>query len=556
MRGVAFTNCYGFLKPQHGEAGRHGANLMYHRRERPACRKPYAAVRAPARLASTASLGRAQARSRRACFTQFTERPKPSCLPMKSSNGRKPPRLVARFVAISWRDLAVSFGPILLISAAAIWIAVRLIQPAPPNTLTITTGPQGSSFWNAAQKYKTILARNGITLNVVTSEGSAENLQRLSDPHSNVDVGFVQDGVAPGQPISGLMSLGSVAYVPLALFYHGPTVTRLSEFKGQRLAIGAEGSGTRELALALLKANGIEPDGSTKLLPLSGDEAAEALVSGKVDAAFLTGDSAQPPVMYKLTRTPNVQFYNFTQAEAYARRFPYLTQIHIPMGAFDFGKNLPAAPIQMVAPTEELVARDSLHPALSDLLIEAAREVHGKANLLQHAGEFPAPLAHDFPISDDAARYYKSGKSFLYRMLPFWIASLADRLLVVVVPLVVVLIPALRLVPSLYAWRVKSRIYRWYGALIAIERGALSEISAAERESLIEKLDAIEESVNGLKMPLAYADQFYVLREHIGFVRTRLAHGRDQPSDAVHSPVAQDETDDAGKPSTSPQQIV
>ncbi len=454
---------------------------------------------------------------------------------MKPATGRKrPPRLVARFVAISWRDLAVSFGPILLIAAAAIWVAVRLIQPAPPSTLTISAGPEGSTFWNAAQKYKTILARNHITLNVLPSEGSLQNLTRLSDPKSNVDVAFVQDGVAPGSTHDGLMSLGSVAYVPLAIFYHGPTVARLSEFKGLRLAVGAEGSGTRELALALLKANGIVPgSGPTKLLPLSGDDAADALVAGKIDAAFLAGDSAQPAVMGKLYRTPNVQFYDFTQADAYTRRFPYLTQLKMPMGAFDLGKNLPSAPIHMVAPTAELVARDSLHPALSDLLIEAAREVHGKANIMQRAGEFPAPLAHDFPVSDDAARYYKSGKGFLYRILPFWLASLADRLLVVVVPLIVLLIPALRVVPSLYAWRVKSRIYRWYGALIAIERSALSEHSAAERASLIERLDAIEESVNGLKMPLAYADQFYVLREHIGFVRERLTHSREAQRDAA-----------------------
>lgn len=479
---------------------------------------------------------------------------------MKSSSGRKPPRLVARFVAISWRDLAVSFGPIVLIIAVAIWGAVRLIQPAPPRTLTITTGPQGSSFWNAAQQYKAILARNGITLNVLTSQGSAQNLTRLANPDSKVDVGFVQDGVAPGPVPDGLMSLGSVAYVPLAIFYHGHTATRLSEFKGLRLAIGAEGSGTRELALALLKANGIEPGGPTTLLPLSGDDAAQALVSGQIDAAFLTGDSAQPPVMGKLYRTPNVQFYNFTQAEAYARRFPYLTEIHLPMGAFDLGKNLPPAPIQMVAPTEELVARDSLHPALSDLLIEAAREVHGKANVMQHAGEFPAPLAHDFPISDDAARYYKSGKSFLYRILPFWLASLADRLLVVVVPLIVLLVPALRLVPALYAWRVKSRIYRWYGALIAIERGALNDTSPEERQLLIEKIDSIEESVNGLKMPLAYADQFYVLREHIGFVRERLTQ---QGRETVHEPAPPSGREDdpdapgaSGGPSAAPRPAV
>jgi TRAP-type uncharacterized transport system substrate-binding protein len=430
-------------------------------------------------------------------------------------------------VAISWRDLAVSFGPILLISAAAIWLAVRLIQPAPPSTLTITAGPEGSTFWNAAQKYKAILARNRITLNVLSSEGSLDNLKRLTDPNSKVDVGFVQDGIAPPNMIKGVMSLGSVSYIPLAIFYQGPFVAWLSDFKGQRIAIGAEGSGTRELALALLKANGITPGGATKLLPLSGDEAAQALIDGKIDAAFLTGDSAQPPVMGKLYRTPNVTFYSFTQIDAFTRRFPYLTAVTLPMGSFDLGRNQPAADIHTVAPTAELIARDSLHPALSDLLIEAAREVHGKATILQRAGEFPAPLAHDFPISDDAARYYKSGKSFLYRTLPFWVASLADRLLVLLVPIIVVLIPGLRLVPSLYAWRVKSRIYRWYGALIAIEREAMGETSPAERKALLARIDAIEDSVNGLKMPLAYADQFYVLREHIGFVRQRLIHPLD-----------------------------
>ena len=446
---------------------------------------------------------------------------------MKSPTGRKPPpRLVARFVAISWRDLAVSFGPILLVSVAAIWLAVRLIQPAPPSTLTMSAGPKGSTFWNAAQKYKAILARNRITLNVLESEGSAQNLQRLADPDSHVDVAFVQDGLASKVP-DRLVSLGSVAYVPLAVFYHGPPVTRLSQFEGERLAIGAEGSGTRELALTLLKANGIVPGGKTQLLPLSGDDAARALVEGKIDAAFLTGDSAQPPVMGRLMRMPGVRFFDFTQADAYARRFPYLTAITIPMGAFDFGRNLPPHPLQFIAPTAELVARDSLHPALSDLLVDAAKEVHGRSTLLQRAGEFPAPRAQDFPISDDAARYYKSGKGFLYRVLPFWLASLADRLLVVLVPIIVVLIPGLRLVPGLYAWRVKSRIYRWYGSLIALERAALADNSPAERRTLLRQLDTIEESVNGMKMPLAYADQFYVLREHIGFVRSRLSPARE-----------------------------
>jgi hypothetical protein len=335
--------------------------------------------------------------------------------------------------------------------------------------------------------------------------------------------------------------------VPLAVFYHGPVVTRLSQFAGEKLAIGAEGSGARQLALTLLKSNGIEPGGTTQLLPLSGDDAARALVEGKVDAVFLAGDSAQPPVMGRLLRMPGVRFFSFTQADAYARRFPYLTAITIPMGAFDFGRNLPTAPMYMIAPTTELVARDSLHPALSDLLIEAAKEVHGRATLLQRAGEFPTPRAQDFPISDDAARYYKSGKSFLYRVLPFWLASLADRMIVLLVPIIVVLIPGLRLVPALYAWRVKSRIYRWYGSLITLERASMADTSPAERRALVRQLDTIEESVNGMKMPLAYADQFYVLREHIGFVRERLTHVHVREEEAGEAEVAEESAEaDAG----------
>jgi TRAP-type uncharacterized transport system substrate-binding protein len=489
----------------------------------------------------------------------------------------RPPRFVARVVAVSWRDLAVSMGPIVLISAAAIWLAIRLIQPAPPNTLTISAGPPGSSFWNAAQGYKSILARNGITLNVLPSAGSLQNLERLSDPKADVDVGFVQSGVSlmaeqaaasaaatasaataasastastaassaaasstdaasatatdtasHEETARHLVSLGSVSYVPLVIFYEGRERARLSGFVGERIAIGPEGSGTRALALALLKANGIVPGAGTTLLPLTGEAAAHALTAHKIDAAFLTGDSAQPPVMARLLRTPGVRLFSFSQARAYARRFPYLTDIELPMGAFDLGKNLPPAPVHTVAPTAELVARDSLHPALSDLLIEAARQVHGRANLLQNAGEFPSPLVHDFPISDDAARYYKSGKSFLYRALPFWLASLVDRLIVLLVPIVVVLIPGAKLIPSLYAWRVKSRIYRWYGALIAIERSALDETAGEEeRAASMAKLVEIEAAVNRLKMPLAYADQFYVLREHIGFVRARMAQAYD-----------------------------
>jgi NMT1-like family len=432
-------------------------------------------------------------------------------------------QLRARLVAISWRDLATTLGPILLLSLAGIWFAIRFVRPAPPDSITIITGADDSTFSIAADKYRNILARNGITLKILPSQGSLENLKRLNDPSFQVDVGFVQGGVAGGVPLDGLVSLGSVFYEPLAVFYRSARpVYRLSQFSGKRLAIGAEGSGTHALALTLLNANGIEPDGRTALLDLSGEDAARALTEHKIDAAFLMGDSATPPVMRKLLLTPGIRLFNFTQAEAYERRFRYLTRLELPMGALDLGKNSPAQNLYLMAPTVELVARDNLHPAISDLLIEAAREVHGGATLLQRAGEFPAPLEHEFRISDDAIRYYKSGKSYLYRILPFWLASLTDRAAVLLVPIIVLLLPGLRLVPSLYQWRVKARIYRWYGALIGLERDALRNSAPERRKEMLKRLDDIENGVKNMKMPLTFADQFYVLREHIRFVRDRL----------------------------------
>jgi TRAP transporter TAXI family solute receptor len=424
------------------------------------------------------------------------------------------------------RDLAVTTGPLLLITGLAIGAAIWYVRPAPPETIRIATGPAGSSFHNTAEKYRKILARNGVKLEILPSEGSLDNLKKLTDPAYRVDVGFVQGGVAAGIHLEKLVSLGSVFHAPLAIFYRGAApVDRISGLGGKRLAIGPEGSGTRALALILLKANGIEPGGSTALLDLSGEDAAQALVEGKADAAFLMGDSATPQVMRKLLRTPGIRLFDFSQADAYTRRYPYLTKIELPKGIFDFAKDLPDRDLHLIGPTVELVARENLHPALSDLLIEAAREVHGGAGLLRRAGEFPSPQEHEFRISEDARRYYSSGKSFLYRNLPFWLASLADRALVVIVPIVLLLIPGLKLVPTLYRWRVRSRIYRWYGKLIALERSMLAQPPPGEREELLKRLDDIESEVNKMKMPLSFADQFYVLRDHIRFVRDRHAKG-------------------------------
>jgi hypothetical protein len=275
------------------------------------------------------------------------------------------------------------------------------------------------------------------------------------------------------------------------------------------------------LALKLLKAN--DMDGPpTVLLDLGGEDASKALIAGTIDAAFLMGDSATPQVMRSLRAVPGIELASFRQADGYLRKFRFLSKLTLPEGAMDLGKDYPPRALTLVGPTVELVARPELHPALSDLLIGAAREIHGAPGLFRNAGEYPAPLARDFPISRDAERYYKSGEQFLYKRLPFWLASLVDRLLVVLVPFLVVIIPATRIIPALYRWRVRSRIYRWYGALMAIEREMRGQHTDDQRAHIRERLDDIARAVAELKTPPSFADQLYVLRDHVAAVRRRL----------------------------------
>ncbi|MEM5311330.1 TAXI family TRAP transporter solute-binding subunit [Paraburkholderia sp. JHI869] len=439
-----------------------------------------------------------------------------------------PPNFLRDHAHPAWRDIALTTLPVALFCAVVVGLVFWLVDPAPPHTITISAGPADSSFMQMAQAYRAILARNGVALKILESDGSVQNLQRLLDPKQHVDLAFVQGGVADGVDTRSLMSLGSVAYLPIIVFYRGSGLTRLSELEGKRIAVGRVGSGTRELALKLLSANGMDPGGESTFLPLDGMDAATALVSGRVEAAMLSGDSTTRALMLRLLDIPGISVMSFDEAAAYTRLFPYLDDVDLPPGVLDLRRRQPRETVHLIGPTVELVARDTLHPALSDLLIEAAGEVNGAPGLLQREGQFPSPAVHDFRVSEDATRYYKSGKSFLYRALPFWLASVTDRLLVLLLPLAVLVIPALRTIPALYRWRVRSRIYRYYGALIAIERDALKHTNEEERRALVEELDEIERSLNTLRMPLAYADAFYVLREHVGFVRMHLSANESQ----------------------------
>jgi TRAP-type uncharacterized transport system substrate-binding protein len=422
---------------------------------------------------------------------------------------------------LSWRGILFIALPLVALVASGVWAAQKLAHPA-PTSIRIISGPDGSTFRLTAEKYKKIIEHNGVKVILLPSQGALDNLHQLADPKVKADVAFVQGGLTDGVDTSRLFSLGTVFVQPLMVYYRQTEpVEMLSQLKGKRLAIGPEGSGTHALVLKLLKAN--EMDGPpTVLLEMPGETAADKLIAGQIDAAFLMGDSASPAIMKKLRNDPGIEIANFRQADGYLRKFRFLSKLTLPEGAYDLGKDEPPRTLTLVGPTVELVARRDLHPALSDLLISAARDVHSGPGMFRNAGEFPAPLARDFPISSEAERYYKSGTQFLYKKLPFWMANLIDRLILVVVPLLVILVPATKLVPTLYRWRMRSRIYRWYGALMAIEREMLAQPTSEQLAELLKRIDAIEQAVNELKTPPSFGDQLYVLRDHVNMVRQHL----------------------------------
>lgn len=450
---------------------------------------------------------------------------------MDNGRDRNGMRAMSTFTETFGLSRAAAICMMLLIAVGILASVFWFISSSPPRTITMTSGPPGSSFERVAKGYESILARNHVTLKILPSQGSIENLSRLADPKFQVDIGFVQAGESSTNKAEKLYSLGSIAYQPLLIFYRSSSpVKLLSDFAGKKLAIGPAGSGTRIIALQLLDTNGIVSGGDTELSDLDPEAAAKALLDGKIDAVFLMGDSASGVTMRSLIRAPGIQLFDFVQADAYTRKFNFLNKLQIPRGAIDFGKDIPPHDVNLIGPTVELIARANLHPALSDLLLDAARETNGNATMLQRKKEFPAQIEHDYKLSPDAVRYYTSGKKFLYGTLPFWLATLVNQVLTAIVPMLLLLIPGLRLIPTVYKWRVQLSIYRRYRKLLSVERDLHGEMTSAKRVELQKRLDEIEVSVNQMKVPASFAGQFYGLREHIGFVRDTIGEEPAAPS--------------------------
>ena len=431
---------------------------------------------------------------------------------------------------ISLREMLFTAGPFVLLAGLLLALAYQALQPNPPRRVVLATGVAQGAYAEFGKRYAEQLQRHGISVELRATQGAAENLALLQQPDSGVDLAFVQGGTQPPVagsevPDSGLVSLGSMFHEPVWLFYRedaarrlakAPTLTRLDQLAGGTLNVGAPGSGVPPLMQALLAANRIAP-GAITLQQLPTTPAVVDLLAGRIDALVLA--SAPESLMVQmLLQTPGVHLFDFAQAEAYSRRFAYLHPVRLPRGVVDLARDLPGADMRLVAPTAALVAREGLHPALVQLFVQAAQQVHGGAGWFQRKGDFPNAASGEWPIADEAQRFYRNGVPWLQRYLPFWLANLADRMWLALLGIVAVLIPLARVLPPLYEFRIRRRVFRWYAQLRAVDE-ARGQRPATE---LLAELDDIETRVGRVTVPLSYADELYSLRGHIEMVRQRL----------------------------------
>ena len=433
---------------------------------------------------------------------------------------------ILKFTSFSLRDLLVAAGPTMLGIALICVLAYWLVDPSPPSHITISTGQENSAYEEFGKKYAKALARQHIKVTLKPSLGSQENLQRLTAPGSQIDIAFVQSGSTEQTEAEqkGLLSLGSLFTEPVWLFYReSKNISRLTQLKGLAINVGPEGSGVPRLFKQLLSVNGLEGTDLT-LGHLENTPATVALLDGRVDGVVFSS-APDAPLIQMLLQTPGIKLFDFTQAEAYSRRFPFLSHVVLPRGIVDLGRDLPSKDYHLIAPTATLVARQDLHPALIDLFVQAAAEIHGGAGWFRRKGEFPTPSYTEIPVAQEAEKFYKSGPPMMQRYLPFWLANFSERMWVVVVGLGALFLPLSRIIPPLYVWRIRSRVYRWYGKLRTVEQ-AIENVPPEQRAEVyarqLQRLDEIEDSVNQISIPLSFAEGLYELRSHINFVRKRV----------------------------------
>jgi TRAP transporter TAXI family solute receptor len=411
---------------------------------------------------------------------------------------------------------------VIAVVALGVFATYQFVDPAPPDKIVLATGADGGAYQRYGDAYVARLADAGIDVVLRDSAGSAQNLEWIRS-ETDVDIAFVQSGLATasGSDEQAVMALGSLYMEPLWLFVRdGFEFEKIPDLSGARIDVGAEGSGTRAIVLRLLEAHGIG-DNDVTMLALPRNELVAVLDNASIDAAFVIGDPTSETVN-DLVRGAGARLVSLDRAATYARRYPYLKLVTLPAGMLDLEDDLPPYDVQTVATTAMLVARNDLHPALVDLLLVAATDIHGGHGLLADSGTFPSPHYVDFPLSEEAERHFRRGPPFLMRYLPFWAATLVDRLWVMLLPLLGLAIPLFKLVPPAYQWQVRRRFLRLYAELEKLDPSVNSLVDDADLDQRIERINWLEGQTAVSHVPREYKDAKYKLRRDIDLVRRQL----------------------------------
>ncbi|MGH7927692.1 MAG: TAXI family TRAP transporter solute-binding subunit [Candidatus Binatia bacterium] len=408
------------------------------------------------------------------------------------------------------------WGLLTLIIVAGFVITYQYVGAPPPRIVRIATGAKNGAYYAFAQEYARLLATDGISLEVVSTAGSVENFELLKK--GEVSVALVQGGSATNEDHQRLQSLGSLFLEPVWVFTRSQkAIKRFLALKGNRVAVGASGSGTYLLAMQLLSASGIT-ESNTTLARGDSVQAIASLSRGTIDAAFFVASPAAP-LIQSLLEDPSLELLSFDRAPAYARKFRFLTPVTLYEGALNLERNVPSRDTPLVAASANLAARNDLNPSLIPALLDAATRVHQAGGVLEQKRQFPSIDFVDLPLNEDARRYIAKGPSFLFRWLPYRWAVLLDRLKILFLPFLALMIPLFRIAPPLYNWRIRSKIYRWYAAVREIDLKLQNEATPGEAGSLGNQLRQLEHEVSSVSVPLSYAGELYHLRLHIGFLQ-------------------------------------
>lgn len=400
----------------------------------------------------------------------------------------------------------------------------QLVDPAPPTRMVIATGDPEGRYFQAAERLKKDLEHEGVELEIVATAGSKENIQMLLDPDSEVSIAFVQSGIESTEKEKDdtLESLGSMFYEPMWLFYRKElNIQLLSELEGKRVAIGREGSGTQAIVKFALAENGIhDGEAGTQMLEDDIETTLKQLGDGSIDAAFFTV-SPESKTLKSLLDIPGIDFANVKRHMAYTARYPFLSSVVISQGLLDLEQNIPENDRTTLASTATLIVNDRFHPAHTPLVLQSLSKQLRDGGMLEKPHAFPSPDNTGLDLSREADHYYEYGPPFLQRYLPFWAASLVDRLTIFVIPLLVILVPLSKMAGPLYRWRIRSRIYKWYRDLLEIDM----KISTGKVDNVSEQRQQLRDLANELgsiEVPLSYADELYHLKQHVEYIDRRL----------------------------------